>query len=123
MKTISTLLKVVVLIFVVSLSMTQSTVELLPGNAVNISGKQRMLSQRMGKDIVFITLNLQAEQAQRELAVSTIIFEENLEALKSFARTDEMKELLRIEEVTWKEYKKLLQAAPSKENALAVVVA
>jgi nitrate/nitrite-specific signal transduction histidine kinase len=121
MKTVRNVLCIIWLVGTAVLTNAQNTVELLPGNAVNISGKQRMLSQRMGKDFVFISLNLQAEQAQREMMASTIIFEENLAALKAFARTDQMKELIKIEEETWREYKKLLQTTPSKENAINVV--
>jgi hypothetical protein len=46
------------------------------GAAVNIAGKQRMLTQRMAKDFVYIGMNIHTELATRERASSIILFEE-----------------------------------------------
>jgi nitrate/nitrite-specific signal transduction histidine kinase len=88
------------------------------GNAINIAGKQRFLSQRMGKAFVFKALNIQSDVASKELATSIIIFEENLKALKAFVpEKSNAKILLSKEEVLWDNYKKLLGTDPTKENA------
>lgn len=95
---------------------------LTPGSAVNISGKQRMLSQRMGKDFMCLYAGLQPEAAQKELLSSQIIFEENLKALKAFAPNDAIRAKLVREEELWKKYKELLTQNPAdKANAQNVL--
>ncbi len=95
---------------------------LTPAGAVNISGKQRMLSQRMGKDFMCVYASIQSEAAQRELLTSQVIFEENLKALKLFAPNDAIKAKLNREEELWKKYKELLaQNATDKGNAQNVL--
>ncbi|MBO0938182.1 type IV pili methyl-accepting chemotaxis transducer N-terminal domain-containing protein [Fibrella sp. HMF5335] len=89
---------------------------LSPGSAINIAGKQRFLTQRMGKDYVFKLIGKQAEVASREMQTSVILFEENLKALK-LASPKSTSALLAREEALWTEYRKLLVAEPSKENA------
>jgi hypothetical protein len=104
----------------ISLSYAQET--LTPAGAVNSAGKQRMLSQRMGKDFVYLHMNLQPEAAQRELATSKVIFDENLKALKAFAPTDLIKAKLAREEELWKKYQALLeQPFTDKANVQNVI--
>jgi hypothetical protein len=61
------------------------------GAAVNIAGKQRMLTQRMAKDFVYIGMNIHTELATRERASSIILFEENFKVLSGFAPSEKSK--------------------------------
>ena len=97
------------------------TASLSPAGAINTSGKQRFLSQRMGKDFMFITFGVNTEIAQRELVASKIIFEENLKALKAFSGNDLIKSKIDKEEKLWLEYKKLLELEPNRVNATNVL--
>jgi nitrate/nitrite-specific signal transduction histidine kinase len=116
----SNLLTLLLLCVITTFASAQST--LTPGSAINIAGKQRFLSQRLGKDFVFKALNMQADIATREMQSSMILFEENLKALKAYApEKSNAKALLTKEESLWENYKKLLAAEPTKENALAVL--
>lgn len=91
------------------------------GAAVNIAGKQRMLTQRMAKDFVYIGMNIHTELATRERASSIILFEENFKVLSGFAPSEKIKVHLIKEEVLWKEYKKLIIAETTKDNAALIL--
>ena len=91
------------------------------GASVNISGKQRMLTQRMAKAYMYVGMNINAEVATKEKNNSIILFEENLKILMSFTPTDKVKMLLVKEEVLWKEYKKLIVSEVTKENAKQIL--
>jgi hypothetical protein len=96
------------------------TSTLNPGSAINVAGKQRFLSQRMGKDFVFRFLNKNVEAATREMQTSMISFEENQKALKAYVPQSIMP-LVAREEALYKDYKKILQGEPTKENVQAIV--
>ncbi len=91
------------------------------GAAVNISGKQRMLTQRMAKDFVYMGMKINVEAVEKERAASVILFEENFKALSNFAPTEKIKAHLAKEEVLWREYKKLITAEPTPENARLIL--
>lgn len=91
------------------------------GSAVNLSGKQRMLSQRMAKTFVYMGMNINAEAANKERTASMILFEENLKALMGYAPTEKIKNLLAREEALWKDYKKQIFAEINQENAKAIL--
>jgi hypothetical protein len=91
------------------------------GASVNISGKQRMLTQRMAKAYMYIGMNINTEAANREKNNSIILFEENLKSLMAFTPTDKINLLLLKEETLWKEYKKLITSEVTKDNAKQIL--
>jgi hypothetical protein len=91
------------------------------GASINTSGKQRMLTQRMGKTYMYIGMNVNTEAAAREKSNSVILFEENLKILLTFTPTEKIKTLLLKEEALWKEYKKLVVSEVTKENAKLIL--
>ncbi len=91
------------------------------GASVNISGKQRMLTQRMAKAYMYIGMNINTEAAIREKSNSIILFEENLKSLMAFTPTDKINLLLLKEETLWKEYKKLIISDVTKDNAKQIL--
>jgi nitrate/nitrite-specific signal transduction histidine kinase len=100
---------------------TSNSTTLTIGSAVNISGKQRMLSQRMAKAFMYIGMNINTETATREKNNSIILFEENLKSLLAFAPTDKINLLLDKEEMLWKDYKKLITSETTKDNAKQIL--
>ena len=103
-----------------SISPTVAQSTLTPGSAINVAGKQRFLSQRMGKDYVFNVLGKQVDLATKEMQTSMILFDENLKALKAYVPKSTAA-LLTKEETLWLEYRKLLVTKPTKESAQAVL--
>lgn len=91
------------------------------GASVNISGKQRMLTQRMAKAYMYIGMNINTEAANREKNNSIILFEENLKSLMAFTPTDKINLLLLKEETLWKDYKKLITSEVTKDNAKQIL--
>lgn len=91
------------------------------GASINLAGKQRMLTQRMGKTFMYIGMNINTEAAIKERMISVILFEENLKALLAYAPTEKIKSIFLKEETLWKEYKKLILAETTKENAKAIL--
>ncbi len=51
------------------------------GNVVNIAGRQRMLSQKMSKEICFIALGIDAEGQRAALAATQALFARSLDGL------------------------------------------
>ncbi|MEA5460604.1 type IV pili methyl-accepting chemotaxis transducer N-terminal domain-containing protein [Arcicella sp. LKC2W] len=100
---------------------TPPTSTITVGASVNISGKQRMLTQRMAKAYMYIGMNINTEAANRERNNSIILFEENLKSLMTFTPTDKINLLLLKEETLWKEYKKLITSEVSKDNAKQIL--
>lgn len=78
------------------------------GQAINMAGKQRMLSQRMAKDKIYKTMNKLNDEVDKELNSSITLFEQNLKLLFAYAPTKEIKYKLEIVDLMWKEYKKNL---------------
>ncbi|MBO0932707.1 type IV pili methyl-accepting chemotaxis transducer N-terminal domain-containing protein [Fibrella aquatilis] len=110
-------------LFLLLTSLLQSAtaqVILSPGAMVNMAGKQRFLSQRMGKDYMFKLIGKQTEVASRELQASIVLFEENLKALK-LTIPKSTSALLAKEESLWNDYRRLLLAEPSRENGQIVL--
>jgi hypothetical protein len=93
---------------------------LSPGTAVNVAGKQRFLSQRIGKAFMYKFLGKNADVAARELQTSMVLFEENLKALKATAPKTTAP-LLARNEALYADFRKLLLAEPTKESAQAVL--
>ncbi|MES2575160.1 MAG: type IV pili methyl-accepting chemotaxis transducer N-terminal domain-containing protein [Bacteroidota bacterium] len=78
------------------------------GQAINMAGKQRMLSQRMAKDKIYKTMNQLTKEVDKELNSSILLFEQNLKLLFGYAPTKEIKYKLEIVELMWADYKKNL---------------
>jgi nitrate/nitrite-specific signal transduction histidine kinase len=79
------------------------------GQAVNIAGRQRMLSQRMAKARLFRTKAVYPDVCQKELSASMILFEENLKNLIAYAPTPKVKLRFTKVESLWGDYKTILQ--------------
>jgi len=89
--------------------------------AVNISGKQRMLTQRMGKIYLYLLDNPEDFKAKKDLKITKIIFEKQLAILET--NTENILTLRRIKEVkdTWKKYKEFLESTPNKKDAVKII--
>jgi len=108
MKTITYLISV--LFFFQSFS--QKTLNLF--DAVNLANKQRVLVQTMAKDKLFIEVGEKTSTAKKELQLAVTEFERNLEQLKTFAPTKDIKHEIIEEEFAYNYYKKLIMDTTKK---------
>lgn len=91
--------------------------------AINKSGRQRMLSQRMAKAYLQLGQGIEMEQSRKILESSLNSFEHQHAELKNFAPTQDNKQLLSEMEKNWQQYKKvLLDKQPNQQDARAIMV-
>lgn len=84
-------------------------------DAINKAGRQRMLSQRMGKAYLALVQNIEPSLARQVLDRSLAQFDRQLVELKAFAGNQELKATYTSLEAAWSEYKTaLIGTAPSK---------
>jgi hypothetical protein len=87
-------------------------------SAVNLAGRQRMLSQRIVKAYLMLGQGIAADDARTILQGSIKQFESQLAALKAFQPTPAVRSTVADMEGAWKKYKPLLAAAPSTAGAV-----
>ncbi|GAB2188802.1 type IV pili methyl-accepting chemotaxis transducer N-terminal domain-containing protein [Sessilibacter sp. MAH2] len=87
------------------------------GDAINIAGRQRMLSQRITQ--YFILSGIQPDQARykEQLQRCTLEFQENLDTLESLSEADAIKTDLFAVRNLWREFKLIAEGEISKEAA------
>lgn len=106
-----------------SLSLVHAQVSDL-NDAINKAGRQRMLSQRMGKAWLALVLGIEPPTAQRVLDGSLALFDRQHVELKAYASTPELKDTYQKLETAWGDYKTaLVGAAPSRSTAAQVLSA
>jgi hypothetical protein len=91
-------------------------------DAINKAGRQRMLSQRMGKAWLALLLSVEKPSAQLVLDKSMALFDRQLAELKAFAPSPEILATYTQLDAAWTDYKVLLVGkAPSRERAAALL--
>ena len=118
-KTITT----IVLLFAVTLSFSQDLMygSLSFNKAVNISGKQRMLTQRMAKIYLYLLDNPDDFKAVKDLKITTIIFEKQLGILGKNTKNTLTTERIALVTKTWDKYKSFLEGQPNQKNAVKII--
>ena len=90
--------------------------------AINKSGRQRMLSQRLAKCYLQIGQKIETYESKRILDVSMALFDRQLVELKAFAPSKENKQVLAKCEQVWLAYKEALVGAdPERRGGLRVL--
>ncbi|MFW5331358.1 type IV pili methyl-accepting chemotaxis transducer N-terminal domain-containing protein [Hydrogenophaga sp. ZJX-1] len=93
-------------------------------DAINKAGRQRMLSQRMGKAWLALVHKTQSANAQVVLDKSMALFDRQLVELKAYAPSNDIRDTYIKLEGAWSDYKTaLVGAAPGKPGATAVLQA
>lgn len=88
--------------------------------AVNLTGRQRMLSQRMVKAYLMLGQGIATDDARRILQQSIDQFESQLAALKTFQPNQQVQSALARLDTEWTKFKLLIVAPPNKEGAAAL---
>ncbi|HRK39944.1 MAG TPA: type IV pili methyl-accepting chemotaxis transducer N-terminal domain-containing protein [Burkholderiaceae bacterium] len=91
-------------------------------DAINKAGRQRMLSQRMGKAWLAMVHGIEVTAAQGVLDKSMALFDRQLVELKAYAPTPELRDTYQKLDAQWSDYKAaLVGAAPDKSRAPALL--
>ena len=88
---------------------------------VNIAGKQRMLSQRIAKDYLYIGKKVAVDKAKKQLAVSLKEFRENQAKLSEMINDPEIKNLLEFVNMSLSELEGIVKQPFSLDNAQLVL--
>ena len=97
-----------------------STTDMDTVTAANLSGRQRMLSQRMVKAYLMLGQGITTDAARTILQKSIERFEFQLATLKTFQPNPKVQSALANLDFEWKKFKPLIIATPSKAGAVAL---
>lgn len=92
-------------------------------DAINKSGRQRMLSQRLAKSYLQIGQSIDLMRSKKVFSASVALFERQLVELEVYAPTPENKATLADLRKTWATYKTMLVSnTPNRQDAKAIMV-
>ncbi len=91
--------------------------------AVNIAGKQRMITQRLLKDYAMIGMNNTYGDPSADLKSMINLFDTNLKELQSYVKDTKSRKSLKTLQVQWEPIKASLQKKPSKNGTLQLLIA
>ncbi|MDO8329744.1 MAG: type IV pili methyl-accepting chemotaxis transducer N-terminal domain-containing protein [Fluviicoccus sp.] len=94
---------------------------LTDAEAVNMSGLQRMLSQRTAKTWLMLGQGVKVLEAREQRTKSVALFDNNLKTLKEYAPTPEIRESFAKVEAVWGGYKTRILGSPDKSEALKML--
>ncbi len=89
--------------------------------AVNISGKQRMLSQKMAKAYLLMAKGINNTEIKKELNSSKFIFEKHLDILTKNASSSAVKLSVKNVKKLWDKFKEMITSNPSFTNSMRVM--
>ncbi len=87
------------------------------GEAINVAGRQRMLSQRICQSYLLIGLKPDSARGAMQLKRSLVEFDNNLKALREFAPAKPIVNQLQLVEALWSSYYSLAQQEVGRANA------
>ncbi|AUS05605.1 type IV pili methyl-accepting chemotaxis transducer N-terminal domain-containing protein [Pseudotamlana carrageenivorans] len=118
-----TILNVIFFLFFISLALGQSQTygDIDYNKAINISGKQRMLSQKMAKAYLLKSQGITNDMINKELNASKFIFEKQLEILKKNSESSSTRLYLKQVNNVWDDFKKLINQEANTVNALRIM--
>lgn len=88
---------------------------------MNIAAKQRMLSQRIAKDYLYIHKNIAVRKTKRELTLSLKDFFEAHQILVSSIKDEDIHNLLEFVELSSNDFKKTINKAFTLDNAQLIL--
>jgi len=112
-----------ILFFTVHISLSQEVKygDLTFNKAINISGKQRMLTQRIGKAYLYLLNNPNDSKAKNDLKITGLIFEKQNIILENNTSSGLTRNRINEVKTTWIKYKKFIESVPNKENAKKII--
>jgi hypothetical protein len=102
-------------------SKSSEAAKMTAGKAVNIAGRQRMLSQRAAKCYAQIGVNVMAERSFKALGDIAKLMDTGLRTLQDYATTANARQLLAEQEKLFGQLNENLRAAPDKTSGANVL--
>ncbi|MCO1334445.1 type IV pili methyl-accepting chemotaxis transducer N-terminal domain-containing protein [Microbulbifer sp. OS29] len=106
-------LSAVFILLILSLDVTAFSM----GDAINIAGRQRMLSQRITQTYILRGIQPEAERHEKVFTRSIQDFKQNHKKLDRFHGANKVKNQLLIVQKEWEFFEEIAQQPVSKENA------
>jgi len=88
---------------------------------INLAGKQRMLSQRIAKDYLYVHKNIAMSKTEKELHISLKDFFDAHEILVHSIKNEEIKNLLAFVELSSKDFNQTIHKAFTLDNAQLIL--
>lgn len=92
------------------------------GDAINISGRQRMLSQRIAQTYLLRGIQPDVAHHQKRLDRAVNEFQRNLSTLQAFDEAKRLHPQLKLVSTLWQEYKVLAEAPVNKGSAEKLLI-
>ncbi|KAA1247604.1 type IV pili methyl-accepting chemotaxis transducer N-terminal domain-containing protein [Aquimarina sp. RZ0] len=89
--------------------------------AINTSGKQRMLTQKMAKSYLYLLSKPDDSQAKKDLMTAKVIFEEQNRILQQNAPFKEVNDKIVLVNKLWGDFKKLIEVSPNYDIAKKIM--
>jgi nitrate/nitrite-specific signal transduction histidine kinase len=128
-RTFSSLIKLLILVML-PVAMPSYSWGMTDAEAINKSGRQRMLSQRMMKNYLMLGAEVKPQMAQQQLDASVALFEQQFLELRDYAPSEEINNKLDKVESLWVVHREKIISPPNKalvpdlmEQNLALLVA
>ncbi|MBQ4821080.1 type IV pili methyl-accepting chemotaxis transducer N-terminal domain-containing protein [Aquimarina sp. MMG016] len=116
------ILTVFILISITNLSgQSQNYGAISYSKAINVSGKQRMLSQKMSKAFLLISNRINNSEIQKELNSSKFVFKKQLEILSKNATSTTIKLSIKNVQKLWIQFKSIISSTPNLENSYRIM--
>lgn len=104
------------LVLLTALPFSLSSQAMTDAEAVNVSGSQRMLSQRMMKSYLMLGADIKVDEARKQLDESVGLFEERLQKLMAYAPSRPIRDKLKQVEALWQQHRQAILAQPNKAS-------
>lgn len=113
MKTKINLILLTITLFTVNIYGQSTFGDITYNKAVNIAGKQRMLSQKMSKAYLLLSKGITNDEIKKELSSSKFIFEKQLDILTQNASSTAVKLSIKGVKKIWDKFKPLIESNPN----------
>lgn len=91
------------------------------GQIINLAGKNRFNSQRMGKAYILLASGHKTPAIEKELAISINLIEENLRLISDNAPSNKVKDDVKLVSNLWEIYKGIAMKSPSIEGVAQIL--
>ncbi len=85
---------------------------------INVAGKQRMLTQKMTKELLLIANGIDVDKNKENLKKTANLFETTLKDLINNCKHEDIKKQLGVVENLWNQYKGIIEKADTSDKAL-----